>query len=91
MFLSEETVRREVRSWVASVEGTALLHAQVLVQHQDSFVGLNSVSQYKEVLLLFSVGFTRQEAVDWLKPLACKPGRSTKPLQWELWLNEATP
>lgn len=41
VFLSDE----RVRSWVANVEGTALLSAQVLVQQQDSFVGLNSVSQ----------------------------------------------
>lgn len=61
------------------------------MQQQGSVVGLNLVPQYEEVLLLFLLGFTRQEAVRWLKPLAGQPGDFMKPLQWELWFNKATP
>lgn len=79
--MSEETVGGEGRSWVASVEGPAPLSTQVLVQQQDSVVGLNSVPQYEEVLLLFLLGFTQQEAVRWLKLLAGQPADFMKPLQ----------
>lgn len=61
-------------TWVASVEGTAPLSAQALVQQQDS-VGLNSVPQYEEVLLSFFLGFTQQEAVRWFHPATCRPFR----------------
>lgn len=61
------------------------------MQQQDSVVDLNSVRQYEEVLLSFLLGFTWQELVHWLQPLAGRSGGFTKPLQWELWFNEATP
>lgn len=94
VYMSEETVGvwgGEVKSWVASVEGAAPLSAQVLVQQRDSVGSLNLVPQYKEVLLSFLPGFTWQGAVHWLEPLAGRPGEFMKPLQWELWFNEATP
>lgn len=80
-----------MRSWVASVEGAAPFSTQVLVQQRDSVVGLKSVPQYKEVLVSFLLGFTQQEAVRWLKPLAGQPADFMKSLQGELWFNEATP
>lgn len=49
-YLSGET---DGRPWVVSVWGTALFPAWILVQQEDSVVGLNLVPWCKKTLLIF--------------------------------------